>query len=202
MPDRYTHAMNTRELCLGALHLCDASGYEIKQLFEQAYRHFQKVSYGSIYPALKKLLDEGLVTYRSETGDGKPTKKVYTLTGAGVEAFAHTLNKTQPTEQYQSNFQLLILFSRFLSPQRMEEVLDQYTEQVLAERKELSSLTSPECIKCLTPEALMTIQYGKSMVDAQLQFLQEHRLQWQEQHRERHQQVSKLQQEELRRIEK
>ncbi len=179
--------MNTRELCLGALHMCAASGYEIKQLFEQAYRHFQKVSYGSIYPALKQLLEEGLVTCTTVSTDGKPDKKLYTLTDQGRKAFAETLQHTPPTEQHQSNFLLLILFSRFLPPERMEEILDQHVQQLQAERAELELITSPEHIHKLTPEALMTIDYGKVMIKTQLQFMQEHRESWLQQHRERQQ---------------
>ena len=182
--------MNTRELCLGALHLCDASGYEIKQLFENAYRHFQKVSYGSIYPALKQLLNDELVTCDTHAADGKPDKKVYTLTEAGREAFAVTLSNTRPTEQHQSNFQLLMLFSRFLTPEHMGHVLDTYTEQIHANHAELEVLTSPEIIGKLSPEALMTIQYGKAMTTAQLAFITENRTQWQQDHLKRSQQTN------------
>ncbi|MGV6859349.1 MAG: helix-turn-helix transcriptional regulator [bacterium] len=177
--------MTTRELCLGALHLCTASGYEIKQLFEQAYRHFQKVSYGSIYPALKQLLDEGLVTCHTVPAEGKPNRKVYSLTDAGRNSFAQTLKDTPPTEQHQSNFLLLILFSRFLSPERMEEVLAQYAEQLSQNMQEFEELTSPEHINRLSPEALMTIEYGKAMAHAQIEFMTTHLENWLQQHRQR-----------------
>ncbi len=58
--------MNTKELCLGALFLGDASGYEIKQRFETTFSHFQQASFAAIYPALTRLKAEGLVSSRVE----------------------------------------------------------------------------------------------------------------------------------------
>ena len=52
--------MDARTLCLGALELGDASGYEIKKLYEEGdLSHFYAVGFGSIYPALTRLV-EGL----------------------------------------------------------------------------------------------------------------------------------------------
>ena len=55
--------MDVRTLCLGILSLGDATGYEIKKLVaEGSFSFFSEASYGSIYPALTKLTDEGLVS--------------------------------------------------------------------------------------------------------------------------------------------
>ena len=62
--------MDVKTLCLGVLceHWGKASGYEIRKLLKEegAFSHFVDAGYGSIYPALNKLSDEGLVIYEAE----------------------------------------------------------------------------------------------------------------------------------------
>ena len=52
--------MNVKTLCLGYLSLHEATGYEIKKDVEDGlFSHFIEASYGSIYPALNQLANEG-----------------------------------------------------------------------------------------------------------------------------------------------
>lgn len=76
--------MDVRTMCLGMLAFGDASGYEIKKEFEQGpSRQFLDASFGSIYPALTKMTEQGLLACRTEPQEKRPDKKVYSLTGAG-----------------------------------------------------------------------------------------------------------------------
>ena len=60
--------MDVRTICLGILTRGDATGYEIKKLFEDdGYQHFVEASFGSIYPALNRLTEEGYVSVREES---------------------------------------------------------------------------------------------------------------------------------------
>ena len=53
--------MNIRTLCLGILQFEDATGYEINKLVADGrFSHFIEASYGSIYPALTKMMQEEL----------------------------------------------------------------------------------------------------------------------------------------------
>ena len=80
--------MNVRTLCLAILYFGDATGYEIRKLStEGKYSYFVEASYGAIYPALAKLEKDGLVTCRIEAVEGKPSRKVYSITDAGRNEF-------------------------------------------------------------------------------------------------------------------
>jgi hypothetical protein len=58
--------MNVRTLCLSILYEGEATGYDIRRLcMEGEFAYFVEASFGSIYPALAKLEDEGLVTSRT-----------------------------------------------------------------------------------------------------------------------------------------
>ncbi|MEN8176388.1 MAG: PadR family transcriptional regulator, partial [Pseudomonadota bacterium] len=79
--------MHIKTLCLGALCFGDATGYDIKKLFEAAFNHFHTASFGSIYPALSQLQDAGLVTHSVEPGDKHPDRKLFRVTDEGRDAF-------------------------------------------------------------------------------------------------------------------
>lgn len=134
--------MNVRTLCLAILYDGDASGYEIrKQSVEGDYAYFVEASFGSIYPALAKLEDEGLVTSRVEAQEGRPSKKVYSITERGRDAFRDSLFDEIGSDVFRSEF---LLFARFASilpaslvETRLNERLEAMDEQ-LAELQRLS----------------------------------------------------------------
>ena len=76
--------MNVSSICLAILFCGDRTGYDIRKIStEGSYSFFVEASYGSIYPALNRLEHEGLVTCRHEAQDGKPARKVYSITDSG-----------------------------------------------------------------------------------------------------------------------
>src|SRR6202012_2991561 len=97
--------MDVRTICLGILTRGDATGYEIKKLFDDdGYQHFVEASFGSIYPALNRLTEEGLVPVRSEAQEKRPDRKVYAIPDAGRKAFLGTLMKPLPEARHRSPF--------------------------------------------------------------------------------------------------
>lgn len=105
--------MNVRTICLAILYEGDSTGYEIRKLStEGEYCYFVDASFGAIYPALQKLEAEHLVTSRIEQQDGKPAKKIYSLTPRGRSAFIDSLFEKLGEDVYRSEF---LLFARFAS---------------------------------------------------------------------------------------
>src|SRR5438309_3664848 len=84
-PERTPDLTPTGRVILGMLALGKRTGYDIKQLVDKSTRHFWAASYGQIYPELKRLEDQGLVSGRAEPTGGRP-RMVYELTGAGEQA--------------------------------------------------------------------------------------------------------------------
>ena len=150
--------MDTNNLCLGVLLLGDASGYEIKKMFEDSFSHFQTASFGSIYPALNKLSDQGLVSFREEQQEKRPNKKVFSITAEGREHFLQTLRTTEPTEQYRSDFMVLMTFANMLPDDRLGEVIDTHTSQLEGELKLLKDIYA-HC-QTLTAGMRFTLEYG------------------------------------------
>ena len=65
------------------LSLEPMSGYDMKKRFDNSVAHFWNENYGHIYPVLKRLEQDGLVTKRTETTEGKPSRYIYSITEKG-----------------------------------------------------------------------------------------------------------------------
>jgi DNA-binding PadR family transcriptional regulator len=71
---------------LGFLLLRPMTGYELKAMMDMTIGHFNRPSYGGIYPSLKKLARGGFVSMAQSVGGGK-IRKTYRPLPAGKKAF-------------------------------------------------------------------------------------------------------------------
>lgn len=116
--------MDARVLCLGALHFGDASGYEIKKLFEEGdFSFFYETSFGSIYPALSRLVEDGLAHVSEQAQDKRPDKKVYSITDKGRDLFAESLREPPAPDKIRSDFCFLMLFAHLLPPALIDRLI-------------------------------------------------------------------------------
>jgi len=67
------------------------TGYDIKKEIDAGIGNFYRASYGSLYPALKKLTDKGYLTM-NEQSHGSRVKKYYKATDAGATEFLKWLS--------------------------------------------------------------------------------------------------------------
>ena len=85
---------------LGFLMESEMTGYDIKRRFRDPIGFFYRASDGSLYPALKKLAHDAMVTMRAER-HGRRARKVYAITHKGREYFLRTLREpAQPVFVY------------------------------------------------------------------------------------------------------
>jgi DNA-binding PadR family transcriptional regulator len=164
--------MDVRTICLGILSRGDATGYEIKKLFDDdGYQHFVEASFGSIYPALSRLTQEGLVSVRSEIQEKRPDRKVYSITEAGHKAFLGSLLKPLPEDRHRSPFVFAMLFSHLIPHPRVVEMLDTYigqSETKLAQLMEPKPQPQPEGERFVTG-------FGRAVYIAMVNYLRQYR---------------------------
>ena len=133
--------MDVKTLCLGVLSQGDASGYEIRKMFEEGpFAHFHHASFGSIYPALSKLADAGHVSFTVENQEGRPDKKVYSITQEGLATFRQALTKTPEPDKVRSETLFLMFFADHLEDEHLAEVYDAYTNYYRFYVEKLESL--------------------------------------------------------------
>jgi DNA-binding PadR family transcriptional regulator len=116
--------MDVKTVCLGMLTDGDASGYDLKKHFESTFGHFFSAGYGSIYPALASLAANALVTCKCIPQDGKPDRKVYSITPAGRAALQAELDKPNPSHKVRSEFLATICFAHLMTAEQIEAVLN------------------------------------------------------------------------------
>lgn len=164
--------MDVRTLCLGILALGDATGYEIKKLVaDGAFSFFSEASYGSIYPALSRLMEEGLVTCREEAQDGKPDKKIYSLTEAGRAELTKALQKDPGPDRQRSEFLASLLFAEAVSPERVNQLIN---DRIKHHEERIHALTEMAETE-LTPASNFVLGYGLAVQKAALSYLEANR---------------------------
>jgi len=105
---------STRFAILGMLSLGPMSGYDIKQFAESSIGHFWTENYGQIYPTLKELLAEGLITRRKGASDAR--KQVYEIAPRGREALRGWLRVPPAAQPVRSELMLKLFFGDQIEP--------------------------------------------------------------------------------------
>ncbi len=121
--------MSLKHTLLGFLNLNSMTGYELKKHMDKSTQFFWHAQLSQIYPTLKKLEQNGLVTIEIEPQDGKPDKKIYTITKKGNDKLLAWLIKPivqlTPTKDF-------ILLKLFFSGSLDKEIILQHLQNVLA----------------------------------------------------------------------
>lgn len=164
--------MDVRTLCLGILALGEATGYEIKKMVaEGSFSFFSEASYGSIYPALTKLTEEGMVIYRTTPQNKRPDKKVYSLTEDGRAELTRSLRRDPGPDKNRSEFLASILFAEAVSPERVSELIDDRLRQHRQKIDSLGALLEED----MTPTSRFVVKFGIAVQQAALDFLENNR---------------------------
>ncbi len=122
--------MDVKTVCLGMLTDGDASGYDLKKQFESTFGHFFSAGYGSIYPALSSLAEDGMVDCEEIPQEGKPDRKVYRITQAGREHLLAALDKPDPSHKVRSEFLATMWFAHLMTGEQIRAVLCHRLEEI------------------------------------------------------------------------
>ena len=116
----------TRYAILGMLNYMPMTGYDMKKMSDSSISHFWNENYGNIYPVLKKLEKEKLVSMIREDGNGTPARKVYTITDEGRTVFQHWLANPPDPEILRNELLLQVFFGQWTNPEIiMEKIRDE-----------------------------------------------------------------------------
>ena len=164
--------MNVRTVCLSILYENDATGYEIRRLcVEGECAYFVEASFGSIYPALAKLEDDGLVSSRIEQQDGKPSKKVYSITDAGRAAFVQALHEPLDEEVFRSPFLLFARFAHILPADLVQTRLNQQLQRTVENKNKIDDLIAEGTASA---SDMWVMNYGLSIMEVAERHLHNH----------------------------
>jgi len=101
------------------------TGYDIKKHIEAGVGNFYKVSFGNLYPALKRLTDKELVTLDEQT-HGNRVKKYYIATAEGRKDFMEWLSTPFDYSLGGSALMTKIYFFGYLPEEARKQQLQEY----------------------------------------------------------------------------
>lgn len=116
-------------IILGFLMERPASGYDLKQYMSETTSYFFDASYGSIYPALKRLEDKGCIHSAGQINGGK-FKKLYSITEQGRECFLKWLKQPVRFAETRLDYLVPFFFYDYLDPETADKNLAQFMEDV------------------------------------------------------------------------
>jgi len=161
--------MSHRYLVLGLLAERPMTGYDIKKHVKAMLSAVTNASYGTLYPTLHKLLTEGAVEVSEVPQKGRPSKKVYRITGLGQQELEAWLKQPAASDQIRREFLLKLYLARDLSPQqlmilvtnRMDEARAMW-RALVAEKDEINN-----------PRQAWVMDYALSLCKAEMEWLQQ-----------------------------
>ncbi|MDD9150323.1 MULTISPECIES: PadR family transcriptional regulator [unclassified Sporolactobacillus] len=115
--------MKSEDVILGIINENSRTGYEIVEVFKTIFSHFFDGSYGSVYPALHKLEQQGMVTKQTVVQEGKPNKFVYSITAQGKEQFKNYLKTSLQPEKVKSDFLMRMYFGEYLTKEEIQDII-------------------------------------------------------------------------------
>lgn len=166
--------MDVKTVCLGMLTDGPASGYDLKKQFESSFAHFFAAGYGSIYPALSSLADQGLVECEEIPQEGKPDRKVYRITDEGRAFLEEALQNPCPCHKLRSEFLATMCFAHLMTREQVETVLDNRVKEMTS-YLELFKEFETNCMEDWPPGAKFVLGFGKTMMQTMREYVEENR---------------------------
>jgi DNA-binding PadR family transcriptional regulator len=160
------------------------SGYDMRRTIQGSVGYFWGESYGQIYPTLKRLASEGLITPRGrvETGraktrraaPGRGGRQEYTLTAAGHARLREWLALPYREDPPRDEFLLKLFFGREAGPGVAERQVREFQEKnrrVLATIEEIGRMgTAKNAEHPHFRYWILTLEYGVAQIRAALEW--------------------------------
>ncbi len=128
--------MSLKFALLGLLAESPKYGYEIKRRFEGAIGNVWSVSYGQLYPTLRRLAELGYVTKKTEPGKKAADKNIYSITEKGRKKIDEWLLKPlRSTYRVKDEFTLRFLFFSKLSSVQVRDYLSAQREKTVLQKE-------------------------------------------------------------------
>lgn len=133
--------MSLKHAILVLLETEPSSGYDLLKQFKGSLGYFWNAKHQQIYQQLKSLSNDQLITCEHEAQQGKPDKKVYRITNAGIRELANWLGKSVNPNKI--NDALLVkIYGGHLIPET--ELLTELEKHIAIHHKTLKQLLEIE----------------------------------------------------------
>jgi len=135
-----TAKVSLRYFVLGLLAQQPMSGYDIKRFVKGLSWLIGSPSSGSLYPALRGLREEELVSVEVVPGVDKPPRKIYSIEQAGRDRLKEWIEKPIMSDAPLKSFVMRLLLADSFSPANLEAYLQQRRTQVATHQADLAKM--------------------------------------------------------------
>ena len=168
--------MSLRHGILGLLSKWDATGYDMKKEFDDYMSIFWHSHLSQIYPELSKLEKEELVESKLVPQDGKPHKKVYSITGNGKEELTKWLLSNPESPKIKDSFLMQTFFMDNIPVDDVIFQLKYYQKERQQRLDKMKRIVQEhwESIKernAMTPRVLMAATVLKRGIEQEVQYI-------------------------------
>ncbi len=151
----------THYAILGLLCWKPMSGYDIKKMVDVGLRYFWSESYGQIFPALNRLVDDGMATKELDPTSGGRRRQVYSVTPAGRRTFETRLRQPTGPPRLRDEMKLKFFLTSRSEASEGIRLLEEYGVQQrehLAMLKESEVILAAALLESGMPEELLDLQ--------------------------------------------
>ena len=117
---------------LGFLEYQPMTGYDLKKYFDQSIAHFWSATQSHIYKALETLEKEGFVESQVIPQEGRPSRKVYQITGAGSDELRRWVSTPLPLEVTREAWLIQVFFAHALNNEEIANLFEKRIETIRA----------------------------------------------------------------------
>lgn len=157
-------------ILLGFLMHGEMTGYDLKRYMGQSTANFYDASYGSIYPALKRLEKSGWVAVREEP-TGNRVRKLYTLQASGRLRFLKWLASPLGVSKTSTEPLIRVFFLSFLDPETAKNLILGFQNRLGEEAMKLAAIET-QVNTMADAFQQTTLQYGISHYRHQIAWCQ------------------------------
>jgi DNA-binding PadR family transcriptional regulator len=158
---------------LGLLKEGPMHGYELRKQLNQKLGLFWTVSFGSLYPTLRRLEKRGSVEKIAQTQQTSRRRQEYRITAAGETEFLELLEEGGQTNLEEEKFSLRLAFFGYLRPEMRVRLLERrkaYLQDKLEEGQRSLRLARRSRADTYT---VSLVRHGVDITEADIAWLDE-----------------------------
>jgi DNA-binding PadR family transcriptional regulator len=156
---------------LGLLKERSMHGYQLSKRLTDTLGGFWRVSYGSLYPTLRRLERDGAVERVFDEQEVGRRKNVYRITEKGEELFQHLLEEAGAESSSEDNrFRVRLAFFKYLAPDTRIRLLER-RRAYLEERLSTIATSLGATRERFDTYTLSLIQHGRDSTEQDIAWL-------------------------------
>ena len=164
--------MKVEIIILGLLSESNLYGYEIKKKIEEQLEDYIDIKFGSIYYAIKKAVDNGLVKkVGTEKENRNPERYVYEILPAGKKHYRRLLKRYFDSTLVHFNIDITLMFFNSLQDDQKKSFIEERINHVGEKINSIKDKINNESVDNLEHSRIQLFSYLLKHLEAELSWL-------------------------------